>query len=189
MAVGMQNLKSFVRSRRSAVEMMLVAVLARIPNHRIRVLGLTRLGATLSPSVVLYHGFQVRAARKLTIGDRANIGDGAVLDARGGLTIGSDVNFSTGVQIWTAQHDWNSPHFDYVTAPVQIGDRVWVGPRVTILPGSNIGDGAVIAAGAVVRGQVEPFGLYGGVPAKKIGERRQDLNYELPGPASKAWWW
>jgi acetyltransferase-like isoleucine patch superfamily enzyme len=188
-ARGLRFSKAWIRSRRSAVEMVVVAVLARLPNHRLRVAGLRRLGAQLAPGVVLYHGFQVRAARNLTIGDRSNIGDGAVLDARGSLTIGSDVNFSTGVQVWTAQHDWNSTDFAYATASVQIADRVWVGPRVTILPGTNIGDGAVIAAGAVVRGSVEPFGLYGGVPAKKIGQRRQDLTYQLPRPGAKAWWW
>jgi acetyltransferase-like isoleucine patch superfamily enzyme len=189
MPAVLQKLKKSLRSRRPAIEMVAVAILARLPNHRIRVAGLRRLGASLAPSAVLYHGFQVRAARKLTIGDRSNIGDGAVLDARGVLTIGSDVNFSTGVQVWTAQHDWSSSDFAYLTAPVIIGDRVWVGPRVTILPGASIGEGVVVAAGAVVRGKLDPFGLYGGVPARKIGDRRHDLTYQLPQPKAKAWWW
>jgi acetyltransferase-like isoleucine patch superfamily enzyme len=31
--------------------------------------------------------------------------------------------------------------------------------------------GAVIAAGSVVRGEIEAYAIYGGVPARKIGER------------------
>lgn len=59
---------------------------------------------------------------------------------------------------------------------VVIGNDVWIGSRVTILAGNTIGDGAVIAAGAVVVGDVEPYSIYGGVPAKKIGQRFDD-NY------------
>lgn len=54
---------------------------------------------------------------------------------------------------------------------VMIGNDVWIGARVTLLEGIKIGDGAVIAAGAVVNCDVEPYSIYGGVPAKKIGDR------------------
>jgi acetyltransferase-like isoleucine patch superfamily enzyme len=49
------------------------------------------------------------------------------------------------------------------------------------LPGVTIGEGAVVAAGAVVTKDADPYGIYGGVPAKKIGERSKDLVYELDG--------
>lgn len=35
----------------------------------------------------------------------------------------------------------------------------------------TIGRGAIIAAGAVVTSDVEPYSIYGGVPAKKIKNR------------------
>lgn len=52
-----------------------------------------------------------------------------------------------------------------------IGKDVWIGARVTIFTGVKIGDGAIIAAGSVVTKDVEPFCIYGGVPAKKIKNR------------------
>lgn len=54
---------------------------------------------------------------------------------------------------------------------VVVGDDVWVGAGAIILPGARIGEGAVIAAGAVVSGEVRAFEIWGGVPARKLGER------------------
>ena len=50
------------------------------------------------------------------------------------------------------------------------GDN-WIGANATILKGITICEGAVIAAGAVVTKNVEPYAIYGGVPAKKIRDR------------------
>lgn len=54
---------------------------------------------------------------------------------------------------------------------IRIGNDVWIGNRVSVMEGVTIGDGAIIAAGAVVTKDVEPYGIYGGVPARKIGSR------------------
>ena len=54
---------------------------------------------------------------------------------------------------------------------VMIGNDVWIGNRVSILEGVTIGDGAVVAAGALVAGDLEPYGIYAGVPARKIRSR------------------
>ena len=61
-----------------------------------------------------------------------------------------------------------------VTAPVRIGKRVTVGLMSVIFPGVTIGDDAVIAACAVLpKGtKVGPGEIWGGVPARKIGEIR-----------------
>ena len=55
---------------------------------------------------------------------------------------------------------------------IKIGSDVWLGAYSIILPGLSIGDGAVIAAGSVVTKNVHPYTIVGGVPAKKIGERK-----------------
>lgn len=57
---------------------------------------------------------------------------------------------------------------------VIIGNDVWIGNNVSILEGVTIGDGAVIASGAVVTGDAEPYGVYAGVPAKKLKSRFGD---------------
>jgi maltose O-acetyltransferase len=54
-------------------------------------------------------------------------------------------------------------------APIVVGHGAWIGAGAVIFPGVTIGDGCVIGAGAVVRTDCAPDGLYGGVPAKRIG--------------------
>ena len=51
-----------------------------------------------------------------------------------------------------------------------VGDDVYIGARSVIMP-VNIGEGAVIGAGSFVNKDCEPYGIYVGSPARKIGER------------------
>lgn len=185
----MSLLRQLVRPHLESAEMVSLRLLANSPAHRVRVAALRRWGADVAATATMYHGFQVRAAKKLRIGERTSVGEGCILDARGGLTIGADVNLSTAVSIWTAQHGWNDPDFAFEWAPVTIGDRAWISTRATILPGVTIGEGAVVAAGAVVTKDVAPFTLVGGVPAKWIADRRRDLRYRLAPATEKLRFW
>lgn len=161
-------------------------LIARFPSQRLRKGIIRRLGARIENPVCLYSRFEVRNPKGLHIKSHTTIGHGAVLDARGGLSIGSNVNFSSEVMIWTAQHDYEDPSFCTVEQSVVIEDYVWLGPRVIVLPGRKIGEGAVVAAGSVVTKNVEPYTLVGGVPAKAIGVRPKELNYQL-GEGMSVW--
>ena len=101
------------------------------------------------------------------------------MDARGGLEIGRDVNLSSEVRIWTGQHNMQDAFFSYESAKVTIGDRSWISSNTIILPGVAIGEGAVICAGAVVTKNCGKYGIYAGVPAKRIGTRNQELKYHF----------
>lgn len=117
---------------------------------------------------------------RIVIGARAAIGASCHLWAgpsHGRIEIGDDVLLGPEVMISASsyRYDDGAP----VTlqpmdeADVVIGDDVWIGTRAVILPGARIGDGAVIGAGALVRGEIAPFSVAVGVPAKVIRQRRR----------------
>lgn len=54
---------------------------------------------------------------------------------------------------------------------VIIGDDCRIGRRAIIMPGVEIAKGCIIGAGAVVTKNTQPYGIYGGVPAKRMKER------------------
>lgn len=154
----------------------------KIPSHKIRNFIYKKIfRLKLGENAILYGGSEIRDAHKIIIGEGTIIGDNSKLDGRNGIEIGKHVNFSTGVWIWTEQHDLNSKYFSCNGAAVKIGDKAWISCRAIILPGVEIGEGAVVAAGAVVTKNIEPYAIYGGVPAKKIGERNKELLYEFDG--------
>lgn len=156
-------------------------IISLLPFHTLRIFLLKVMGAKIGSKVALYRGFEVRSPWKLRIGPNTLIGHKSSLDARKGLIIGSNVNFSNEVMIWTLHHDYNDSEFAEIGGPVIIEDYVWICSRAIILPGVTIGKGAVVAAGAVVTKDVEPFTVVGGVPAKVIAKRNQNLTYNLGG--------
>ena len=153
-------------------------LLSHVPSHTLRNFILKFVfRLKLSKNAIIYSGFQIRNPKMVAIGKGTVVGYNCELDGRMGLTIGENVNISSDVKFYTLQHDYNSIDFAAVGAPVIIEDYVWVSVRAIVLPGVTIGKGAVIAAGAIVTKNVEPYAIMGGVPAKRIGTRSNDLNY------------
>lgn len=68
---------------------------------------------------------------------------------------------SYGGLITAAQHEPQRP-------PPAIGNDVWIDINCVILRGAIIGDGAVVAANSVATGEVPPYAIFGGNPARLI---------------------
>lgn len=54
---------------------------------------------------------------------------------------------------------------------VIIEKDVWIGANVTVFKGVTVAEGCVVGGGAVLTKSTEPYGIYVGVPAKRIRER------------------
>ncbi|MDX2243069.1 MAG: CatB-related O-acetyltransferase [Leptolyngbyaceae cyanobacterium bins.302] len=57
-----------------------------------------------------------------------------------------------------------------------VGHDVWLGYDALILPGVSIGDGAVIGARSVVAGDIPPYAIAAGNPARVIKQRFSDAD-------------
>lgn len=100
---------------------------------------------------------------RITIGDRTNIQDGAVLHTLfdgsphpSQTHIGSDVSVGHNAIIHGAT----------------IEDKCLIGMGATILDNAVVGSGCIIAANALVLSgsRLEPNGVYAGVPARRVKE-------------------
>lgn len=85
---------------------------------------------------------------------------------------------------WPAAEGLPSDHI----APrgMTIGNDVWIGTKAVILPGVEIGDGAIIAAASVVRGDVPPYAIVAGNPAKVVSYR---FDPQIIEELRKIAWW
>lgn len=107
--------------------------------------------------------------RNTTLGDNVRF-HGMKITGKGRVDIGSYVIAAGDCMIITQNHNYEGDAIPYDDTlnfrDVVIGDFVWIGARVLILPGTKIGEGAIIQGGAVVHGEIPPYAIAGGNPAK-----------------------
>ena len=112
---------------------------------------------------------------KCSVNKNTIIGDyvtynGVQIAGDGRVKIGSYCHFGEEILIMTRNHNYESSKIPFddtsVYKDIVIEDFVWIGSRVMILPGTNIGEGAIIQGGAVVHGEIPPYAIAGGNPAK-----------------------
>ena len=144
------------------------------------------------------HYLEVQEGATVTVGSRVHFGErfrllvmpGAVVTiqddcwlnhdisivARTKITIGNDCLF--GPYCYLSDHNHGTARGslirlqEYSAAPLIIGSDVWLGVGATLLKGAAVGEGAVIAARAVVSKPVPAYEIWGGVPARRLGERQ-----------------
>jgi acetyltransferase-like isoleucine patch superfamily enzyme len=161
--------------------------LLQMPGHAFRLAVLRRLcGWSVGEGTVVERGTKVTARGGVTLGEKCVVNRAVTLDGRGGLTVGNLVNISAEALVLTADHDGDSPGFAWRPRPVSIGSRSWLATRAMVLPGSAVGEGAVVAAGAVVAGEVAPFTVVAGVPARPVRDRPREAQQSLP--EYRRWW-
>ncbi len=133
-------------------------------------------GCEVKRDVRVGRQYGVTGPAELRIGPETEVLSGCRIDCSGSVTIGRASHVGRDCQIVTHAHDTARRDTSVLrsaitTSPVTIGDDVMIYSDVVILPGVTIGDGAVVAVRSVVTGDVEPYTVVAGVPARKIGER------------------
>ena len=121
----------------------------------------------------------------IEIGDYIHIAVFTSLIGRGRITVRDFCNFSSRVSVYSSNDDYSGDHmtnpmvpseFTGVThAEVQIGKHVIIGSGSIVLPGVVLEEGVTIGALSLANRSCQSFGIYAGVPARRIGERRRNL--------------
>lgn len=100
--------------------------------------------------------------------------------------IGSNILIARGTYLRSANHRFDDPdkpiveqgyisktvNYNGMDYSIVIADGAWIGANVIILSGALIGEGAVVGAGSVVTGEIPPYSIAAGCPARIIAMRK-----------------
>lgn len=114
---------------------------------------------------------------QLLVEEHAAITHRHLLDCSDSIVIGK---FST-VAGWSSQFITHSIDLNLArqtAKPIRVGDYCFVGSRSILLKGAELPDYSVLAAGGVLTEKfLENYSIYGGVPARKVGEMPEEAEY------------
>jgi acetyltransferase-like isoleucine patch superfamily enzyme len=122
--------------------------------------------------------------RGLTIGDRVWISRGCLIRCAGRVQIGDDVLVGEFTSIRDTRHGQESVDLSMRSQPDVIGEirvenNVWIGRGCLILgrpEGIVLGAGSVLGANSVVTRSIPANTVWGGVPARFLRNRVNDLD-------------
>jgi putative colanic acid biosynthesis acetyltransferase WcaF len=143
------------------------------PFHAWRAFLLRCFGAKIGKQCHIYGRARIWAPWNLVCDDQATIGEDAVIYNPEVVELGSHAIVSQEAYLCGATHDYEDPKFPLVAFPISIGSYAWICARATVQPGVCVGNGAVLALGSVATKDLEPWTVYGGIPARRIKARRK----------------
>lgn len=121
----------------------------------------------------------------IELGDYIHIGVYSSLIGQGKITLANFSNISSKVALYSSNDDYSGLTMTNPMVPdeykavnhadVYVGRHVIIGCGSVVLPGVTINDGAVVGALSLVNKSCNSFGVYAGVPAVKIKNRKQEL--------------
>lgn len=112
------------------------------------------------------------------LGPHCHVNSGTVIYSGNGVHVGDGVLIAANCTLAATNHAFQDrtipirlQRFQPSRGGIILEDDVWIGANTVVLDGACVRRGAIVAAGSVVRGELAAFGIYGGNPLKKIGER------------------
>jgi galactoside O-acetyltransferase len=121
---------------------------------------------------------------RIEIGSHVHIASHVFLSGGESIEIGDFSSLSRGVTIYTRNEDYSGLALTNPTIPVKylrltagrvvVGRHAVVGAMTVVFPRVTIGEGSATGALSLIKGDIEPWSIYAGVPARRLRERRRD---------------
>jgi len=119
------------------------------------------------------------------IGNYVHIASNCYLAGSAGIEMSDFSGLATGVQIFSASDDYSGkkltnptvgkPYIGGKFGKVTLGKHVIIGAGSIVLPDVNIKQGSSVGALSLVNKDLEDWGVYFGIPVKKIKDRKKDI--------------
>jgi galactoside O-acetyltransferase len=121
----------------------------------------------------------------IVLGDHIHLAVYTSLIGAGRIVLADFCNISSRVSIYSSSDDYSGGSMTNPTVPAEFTDvvhadvtlrkHVIVGAGSVILPGIELEEGVAIGALSLVNRSCTSFGIYAGVPAVRMKERKRDL--------------
>ncbi|EMP55952.1 acetyltransferase [Marinobacter santoriniensis NKSG1] len=174
--------------------------MAYLSNDIVKSMGFRSLGENvrISDKACIYNADQIE------IGDNSRIDDFCVISGRvkigrfchitpmcliaggePGVFLSDFCTLAYGVKVFSQSDDYSGETLTNSLIPkkfkneyfaeVRLGKHVIVGAGSTVFPGVSVEEGCSVGAMSLVTASTEPWGIYVGVPVRRIGDRKKNL--------------
>jgi len=132
---------------------------------------LRRFGADVHPTARLRPTVTIEVPWHLSIGEHTMVGDHAILYCLGRVRIGARCTVSQYAHLCAGTHDHTQPAFPLIKADITLGDDVWIAADAYVGPNVSVGDGVVLGARSSAFGDLPPWTICVGLPARPVKPR------------------
>lgn len=125
------------------------------------------------------------ADEPVRIGSRVQIANHCHLAGSGGITIGNFCALSPGCMLFSGSDDYTGQKLTNPTVPrhliggpegrITMGDHVILGAGTIVHPKVTIGEGVSVGSLGLVRHDLDAWGMYVGIPARRIRARSKAM--------------
>lgn len=122
----------------------------------------------------------------ITVGDHVHISSNCEFYAgEASITIGAFSGISSRCAFYATSDDFSGASMNNPTVPktfrfeknlpITLGRHVLIGTGCSVMPGVSIGEGCSFGSMCLISKSTEPWGIYVGIPAKRIKDREKGL--------------
>jgi len=121
----------------------------------------------------------------VTIGNFVHISAYSALYGKFGIEIGDYCGVSPKCILFSAGDDFSGEFMVSPMVPaeltnvqgglIKLHNFVQIGAGSIILPDVKVGEGVAVGAMSLIKNDLEPWGIYAGVPAKRIKDRKRNI--------------